>query len=97
MGYFSNGTEGEMYFEQWCSRCVHRDGPAGDSGCAVWLAHLMSNYSECNKKDSILHVLIPRDGINNGQCAMFFEGDSPASKRRCETHEAWLQREGLLG
>ena len=23
MGYFSNGTEGELYQERWCSRCLH--------------------------------------------------------------------------
>jgi hypothetical protein len=67
MGYFSNGTEGEHYYEKWCSRCVHRAG-----GCAVWFAHMTHNYKECNNKDSILHILIPRgkDGWNL-KCKMF--------------------------
>lgn len=64
MGYFSNGSEGEGYEEQWCSRCLHNDG------CAVWSAHQLHNYEECNKPDSILHMLIPRD---NGQCRMFVD------------------------
>lgn len=69
MGYFSNGSEGRDYEEQYCERCVHRDG------CAVWVAHLIHNYAECNNKDSILHMLIPRtkDGLGNEQCQMFIE------------------------
>ena len=70
MGYFSNGTEGMEYERQWCDRCLHQDG-----GCAVWEAHLLANYAECNKPDSPLHVLIPRsaDGWRNEQCRMFIE------------------------
>lgn len=68
MGYFSNGTEGDMYEAKWCDHCIHQDDP-----CAVWEAHLLRNYEECNKKDSILHLLIPREGVHNGQCRMFKE------------------------
>ena len=66
MGYFSNGSEGEMYESQFCEHCAHQ------TNCAVWEAHLEHNYSECNNKESILHVLIPRneDG-SNGKCRMF--------------------------
>ena len=73
MGYFSNGTEGMLYEEGWCDRCVHRD--ADGSGCPVWNAHLLYNYQECNNKDSILHLLIPREnnGLSNGRCLMFHE------------------------
>ena len=66
MGYFSNGSEGLDYEKQYCERCVHYDG------CAVWLLHLIHNYDECNKEDSFLHTLIPRDGIENKQCKMFY-------------------------
>jgi hypothetical protein len=74
MGYFSNGDEGMSYEEQYCSRCVHR-GNEDDGGCAVFLAHLLHNYDECNKDDSILHLLIPRskNGVGNEQCALFYE------------------------
>ena len=73
MGYFSNGTEGMMYEERYCDRCIHQ-GPIDGPGCAVMLAHNLFNYKECNKKDSILHLLIPRskDGWNE-QCSMFVE------------------------
>jgi hypothetical protein len=74
MGYFSNGTEGEMYEEEYCSKCVHA------KGCAVWHAHMAHNYAECNKDDSILHLLIPRlkplppaPPIFNDKCLMFYE------------------------
>ena len=67
MGYFSNGTEGEMYEAEFCSRCVHEDN------CAVLEAHMLYNYDECNKKDSILHILIPKKGCDNKKCRMFWK------------------------
>jgi len=71
MGYFSNGTEGMCYEEDYCSRCIHnnKDGPY----CPVWTLHMLHNYDECNKPDSFLHMLIPRsnDGLVNEQCRMF--------------------------
>jgi hypothetical protein len=75
MGYFSNGTEGDLYEAEFCANCVHRDGPDG-SGCAVMLAHALHNYKECNNPDSILHLLIPqghpeKGGRWNEQCTMF--------------------------
>lgn len=67
MGYFSNGTEGLDHEARSCDRCIHQDDP-----CAVTRAHMLHNYDECNKKESILHLLIQRlpDG-SNGQCTMF--------------------------
>lgn len=72
MGYFPNGTEGMLYEEQYCNRCVHSKS---EQGCAVWLAHMLKNYAECNNEDSILHMLIPRDDetCGNKQCLMFHE------------------------
>lgn len=35
MGYFANGTEGEMYAEKYCIRCIHTDD------CDVWDAHML--------------------------------------------------------
>ena len=72
MGYFSNGTSGMDYYEQYCSRCLHDK----DEGCPVWTAHLLHNYDECNKPESILHMLIPKEELGNGKCRMFIE--SPA-------------------
>lgn len=80
MGCFSNGTSFMIYEEMYCSRCVHHGGP--DSMCSVMLAHTLHNYAECNKDDSILHLLIPRSesGIDNEQCTLFWESEE--AKRR---------------
>jgi hypothetical protein len=75
VGYFPNGTAGELYAEQYCDRCLH-----SKDGCAVWLAHFIHNYEECNNDKSILHELIPRDGITNKKCLMFIE-DKPPEER----------------
>jgi len=74
MGYFSNGTEGQLYFEEYCSRCIHDDEEKGKH-CPIWSLHLLHSYEECNKKDSFLHVLIPRnkEGCFNEACTMFVE------------------------
>lgn len=70
MGYFPNGTAGEIYRDRFCSRCIH-----GHS-CTVWLVHMLFNYEECNKPESILHHLIPiskQIPVENEQCTMFVE------------------------
>lgn len=77
MGYFSNGTEGEMYHEAYCSRCIHDV----NEDCVVWLLHLLHNYDDCNNDESILHSLIPREGIHNLECTMFFPRDAGAAIR----------------
>lgn len=79
MGYFPNGTSGEAYEAQFCSRCIHQK--LDDGGCAVWLAHMLHNYDECNKPDSILNLLSPRakDRPGNEECAMFH----PVDPNRC--------------
>lgn len=72
MGYFSNGTDGMIYEDTFCSRCIHNN--KSEKGCAVWDAHSIYNYDECNKADSILHILIPRDeNGRNQECKMFIE------------------------
>ena len=67
MGYFSNGTEGADYEEKYCNHCVHQ---LEDYGCPCWNAHYFWNYDECNKADSILHKIIPRD-TENKQCVFY--------------------------
>ena len=71
MGYFSNGTEGESFFEHYCARCIHDDAEKGKY-CPIWNLHLLHNYEECNKKDSFLHQLIERTDQGN-VCTMFVE------------------------
>lgn len=70
MGYFSNGTEADMWEADNCAGCVHADE---DKGCPVMLAHILFAYDECNSKSNakvMLDMLIPREGIFNGPCAM---------------------------
>ena len=72
MGYFSNGTESLDYAARYCDHCVH----VGDDthGCAVWHAHMLFNYADCNKPESILHLLIPRNASGgNEACRLFLE------------------------
>ena len=71
MAYFSNGTESECYYAEYCAKCLHDQDAAKGHGCHVWLLHLLHNYEECNKPDSFLHVLIPREKNGNGPCSMF--------------------------
>jgi hypothetical protein len=77
MGYFSDGTEGECYFEEYCSKCVHNGDGEGPM-CAVWTAHLLYSYDLCNEEKNPLNVLIPRskDGLWNEQCKMFLAAPS---------------------
>lgn len=76
MGYFPNGTAGDIYEAEYCARCVHDND---ETGCAVMLAHNLYNYTECNKPESILHLLIPRDDKGfNEKCRMF----SPRARDR---------------
>ena len=80
MAYFSNATDLMNYEHQYCRHCVHIGGPDGD-GCAVMLAHQLRLDDEWDKKDSILHMLIPRSGEQrddnrfnggNDKCLMFY-------------------------
>ena len=93
MGYFSNGTEGESYYGQYCSRCIHEK--PNDGGCTVWLLHLLHNYEECNKPDSFLHVLIPRSGdrLSNKQCSMFVA--KPALEHSNLFGDEWVPTAGM--
>ncbi len=69
MAYFSNGTEGIMYEEDLCVKCLHWQ----EGMCPILIAHSLYNYKDCNNKESILHILIPRsdDGLTNEKCRMF--------------------------
>lgn len=70
MAYFPNGSSGADYQSEYCENCIHDV----NMDCTVWVAHLLYNYEECNKEDSILGLLIPRseDGLSNEKCKMFY-------------------------
>lgn len=82
MGYFSNGTEGDMYYERWCARCIHErsyretgEGP----GCMVWMIHQLYNYDALDdeKLHTTLNLLIPRSEgkLDNERCTMFWDAE----------------------
>lgn len=90
MAYFSNGSEGDGYQEQWCSRCMnwreHSEIPE-NWGCIVWDLHLCLNYDQC-RDDGIKRVLehfIPTDDDGYPMvCRMFVESvnaDIPGQMR----------------
>lgn len=74
MGYFSNGTEGMSYQEQFCDRCLHDNADKGIY-CPVWNLHLRDNYKECNNEGAAIHQLIPRSktDLGNDRCKMFVD------------------------
>lgn len=77
VGYFANGTEGAIYEEHYCMRCIHY-GPEDGPGCPIWFAHLLYAYDECNSDSNakaMLDMLIPIEpgGYRNLQCTMFVE------------------------
>jgi hypothetical protein len=78
MGYFANGTEGAIYEETYCRRCIHY-GPEEGPGCPIWFAHLLHNYDLCNEDPDenpakqMLDMFIPinTETLENEQCTMF--------------------------
>lgn len=70
MGYFSNGSEGDLYRARYCDRCLHGQETDGKL-CAVWDAHLLYCYGATAQQAAVLDELIPRNGISNGECRMF--------------------------
>ena len=78
MGYFSNGTEGEIYQDRYCRRCVHY-GPEEGPGCPGFGAHLAFNYGQSAEVKEIMDSLIPPGaGRGNEQCKMFYVGRAGA-------------------
>lgn len=74
MGYFSNGTEGELYREAYCDKCIFDR----EQRCPIWNLHLALNYADCNDPHSPLHKFIPRskDGCENMECFFFMPAPS---------------------
>lgn len=102
MAWFSNGTEGEIYRERYCDRCVNnRDLNDGrGEGCPIWDAHLL--FMEGDKKpdaQEVLDHLIPRETDPPGfaaQCSMFLEASSVAKERPEDGVELCFQRAAEL-
>lgn len=83
MGYFSNGTEANIWQSTNCDGCVH-DNP--ENGCAVMLVHLMFNYDQFNNGNEqlkeALDLLIPEDSDGMaGTCKMRIPTPAPSGER----------------
>lgn len=104
MGYFSNGTEGKIFQEAYCLRCVNwRDLDDGRGpGCPVYDTHLLFAYELCNSEEAgktILDMLIEpiegvaADGIRyfGNRCTMFQAavGEDTEPERRKKSQDEW--------
>ena len=74
MACFSNGTEGALYQEKYCYRCVNWR----NDGCPVMDVHWLFAYGEQGTKsnaEEILNILIPMHTVTTykeaDQCSMF--------------------------
>ncbi len=79
MGYFSNGTEGNMYEEKYCEKCIHY-GESGEE-CTILTLHTCWNYEQTTDetKKTALDLLIPpaKVGLGNEICTMFHPKQEP--------------------
>lgn len=80
MGYFSNGSEGDMYEKKYCSKCVHAPDYKKSLDCPILALHEIWNYEQhgeddvSKEKKLILESFIPQtEGHCNCQCTMFVE------------------------
>lgn len=103
MAYFPNGTAGDIFEAEWCSRCAHEGGEDGP-GCPVMLAHILYSYELCNAKDDpgkvILDLLIPDEAPTHvPACAMFHEAtasDRAAMDRKAREREDRARYEAAM-
>jgi len=81
MGYFSNGTEGDIWRAENCAKCEHWNGREEKDfekpGCMVEFIHLNWNYDQEDGSDlkKVMDCLIPRNEEKcfNEDCRMFIE------------------------
>lgn len=93
MGYFSNGTEGEGFVDNWCANCAHWTEPDDPKQCTIWMLHLCYNGEQHNSgmvkisKNLSMHGptlkemlgdLIRRETATRGQeCTMYLPRYTP--------------------
>lgn len=100
MGYFSNGTHGDMFEAEHCAQCVHGEAtrnPDAKDGCPVWLAHIFFAYEECGTKSNAKHILDlliePRDDGMFNECKMFAPTPTDA-RRQLSMFDGTARKEG---
>lgn len=96
MAYFSNGTEGEIFENRWCSRCVNN----AEGNCPIWCLHLLWNSAAVgNDADETaaasLNTLIPMRGLDPDKCSMFCKSDLLGLEE--ELQQAVLQTWAVAG
>lgn len=102
MGYFPNGTAGEMYEAKWCSRCVHSSDAEHES-CPIMFLHMLWNYDACNgdedgaseleqTRHTALGVFIEQKGIGNEECTMFHERTDDERKAAASSRASPFKR-----
>ncbi len=70
MGYFANGTEGELFREQFCYQCVNWGADAlsrksSSDGCPIMDVHVLHGYGASEDMKTILDQLIERHEIKD--------------------------------
>lgn len=106
MGYFSNGTEGELFKERYCYGCqnLKEDEEFGGDYCPILDLHLLWNYDAvgCNAdqtKKMALDHFIRRDKNGDQSCQMYLPrtGNSEYGATMAERsvgeieNHAWMQ------
>ena len=79
MGYFSNGTEGELFEYYYCYRCIHTDfHNVGEAPpCPIWMLHMNWNYEQFKddtKKTALNYFIVKADDGHpqlGQKCLMF--------------------------
>ena len=69
MGYFPSGLSLDAYENDYCINCANY----AEGECTVFCMHLLWNYDQVDNEAvrKMLNILIPREGIDNTECAMF--------------------------
>ncbi len=90
MAYFSNGTEGMLYNEEYCLKCINWDynEETGES-CPIWDAHLMFEGREVQ---DLLDFLIPRHTFNEKHECCFNECRGFKDASQLDTISASIER-----
>ncbi len=96
MGTFSNGTEGEIYQEQYCLKCINYK----DYGCPIWDLHFLwvsdaisarnvefskiyvsQNFKDQSPAFTKMFALDFFIPEGNKECEMFIQGDPPGESK----------------
>jgi hypothetical protein len=95
MAYFPNSTAWECWATDNCFKCAHWPKDEDDEPCPIEMAHMLYNYKQGDLGEdcpvrTMLDMLIPRNGIENRQCALFLLSDA-ADADEAERHRLAAQ------